>query len=167
MLQHSYGRLRTTWFIWAGGSNSGPPGLHSTLTCWIFSARLGVILRNLSFSFCWFPSRTPLLGLKLSRDSGQSSTRVSGSFWREDGSCFQNKCSEGILLQQCDTDVRSGTTARILTPKGRQSGNRRNWGTEDITEQLNPVTLDLWTASTALTAGTTLTWGLHFQRDNF
>ena len=88
--------------------------------------RLGVILRNLSFSFCWFPSRTPLLGLKLSRDSGQSSTRVSGSFWREDGSCFQDKCSEGILFQQCDMDVRSGTTARILTPKGSQSGSRRN-----------------------------------------
>lgn len=65
--------------------------------CWAFSEGLGVILRNLrnlSFSFCWFPSCTPLLGLKLSMDSRQNSTRVSGSFWREDGSCFQEKCSE-------------------------------------------------------------------------
>lgn len=163
MLQLSYGHLRTTWFIWAWGSNSGPPGLHSTFPCWAFSAGLGVILRNLSFSFCWFPSRTLLLDLKLSMDSGQSSTRVSGSFWREDGSCFQDKCSEGILFQQCDMDVKPW----IPTPKGSPSGSRRNWGTEDTTEQSHPVTLDLCTPSTALTAGTTLTWGLDFQHEDF
>lgn len=137
--------------------------------CWAFSEGLGVILRNLrnlSFSFCWFPSCTPLLGLKLSMDSRQNSTRVSGSFWREDGSCFQEKCSE-VTFSAMWYGCEAWNYGKDSDPKGKPEWKQKKLRHRRHTEQLNPMTLDLWTPSTALTAGTSLTWGLDFQHEDF